>query len=115
MKLFKKLSVINIYPRKMPIPNITCAPKFDNCLNGINLREPVSIQLLYKLAYSNLIKKTSNLSEKDITELIDVHFTTEWTRELGSRDGKRSRHTRIQHWLLGQRPSSRCTGSNQGS
>lgn len=32
----------------------------------------------------NLIKKTSNLSEKDITELIDVHFTTEWTRELGS-------------------------------
>lgn len=47
----------------MPIPNITCAPKFDNCLNGINLREPVSIQLLYKLAYSNLIKKTSDWNE----------------------------------------------------
>lgn len=43
-----------------PVPSIVCTPKLDNCLNGITLKEPVSVQLLYKLCYSNLLKKTFN-------------------------------------------------------
>lgn len=42
------------------VPPIVCTPKLDNCINGLTLKEPVSVQLLHKLCYSTLLKKTFN-------------------------------------------------------